>query len=248
LAKGARLRGDETRARIKVAAQRLFAQRGVDGVTVRDIVAAAGQRNNGSLNYYFRTKEALVLELIVEGGHLIDESRNAYLDRLEAAGGPRTVREVIEALVYPAIGLAEADREENTYIRFITMLELNHRKLFRGLFDRKSSKTWNSGYRRCLQHLGRLTPDLPQVLLNQRLVFLGVFLNASLSVREAALEQGKQPHHFWGADHTLPNLIDAMQAIIEAPSSRGTMSTFAAAPVAPSRGKKSDLSPAEADK
>jgi AcrR family transcriptional regulator len=57
------LRGDETRTRIKVAAQRLFAQRGIDGVSVRDIVAAAGQRNNGSLNYYFRTKEALVLEL-----------------------------------------------------------------------------------------------------------------------------------------------------------------------------------------
>ena len=120
-----------------MAAQRLFAQRGIDGVSVRDIVAAAGQRNNGSLNYYFRTKEALVLELIVEGGRLIDESRNAYLDRLEADGGPRTVREVIEALVWPAIGLAETDREENTYIRFITVLEMNHRKLFRGLIDKK---------------------------------------------------------------------------------------------------------------
>src|ERR1700686_5844006 len=78
------LRGNETRARLKVAAQRLFAQRGIDGVSVRDIVAAGGQRNNGSLNYYFRTKEALILELIVEGGRLIDESRNAYLDRLES--------------------------------------------------------------------------------------------------------------------------------------------------------------------
>ena len=74
------------------------------------------------LDYYFRTKEALVLELIVEGGRLIDESRNAYLDRLEADGGPRTVREVIEALVLPAIGLAETGRKENTFIRFITQL------------------------------------------------------------------------------------------------------------------------------
>ena len=211
-----------------MAAQRLFAQRGIDGVSVRDIVAAAGQRNNGSLNYYFRTKEALVLELIVEGGRLIDESRNAYLDRLEADGGPRTVREVIEALVWPAIGLAETDREENTYIRFITMLEMNHRKLFRGLIDKKSSKSWNSGYRRCLKHLVRLMPGVPLVLLNQRLVFLGLFLNASLSVRESALEQGKQPHHFWGAAYTLPNLIDTMQAIIEQSPSSLTLSAFAA--------------------
>jgi AcrR family transcriptional regulator len=222
------LRGEETRARIKVAAQRLFAQRGIDGVSVRDIVAAAGQRNNGSLNYYFRTKEALVLELIVEGGRLIDASRNAYLDRLEAEGGPHTVREVIEALVWPAIGLAETDREENTFIRFITMLEMNHRKLFRGLIDKKSSKSWNSGYRRCLKHFVRLMPGVPLVLLNQRLVFLGLFLNASLSVRESALEQGKQPHHFWGADYTLPNLIDTMQAIMEQSPSSLTLSAFAA--------------------
>jgi AcrR family transcriptional regulator len=232
------LRGDETRARIKVAAQRLFAQRGIDGVSVRDIVAEAGQRNNGSLNYYFRSKEALVLELIVEGGRLIDESRNAYLDRLEAEGGPHTVREVIEALVFPAIDLAETDREENTYIRFITMLEMNHRKLFRGLIDKKSSKTWNSGYRRCLEHLVRLMPGVPLVLLNQRLVFLGLFLNASLSVREAALEQGKGPHRFWGPDYTLSNLIDAMQAIVDQPPSAVTQAAFAMAPPASARATK----------
>ena len=212
-----------------MAAQRLFAQRGIDGVSVRDIVAEAGQRNNGSLNYYFRTKEALVLELIVEGGRLIDESRNEYLDRLEAEGGPRSPREVIEALVFPAVGLAEADSEEGTYIRFITMLEMNHRKLFRELADKKSSKTWNSGYRRCLKHLQRLMPNVPQALLNQRLVFLGLFLNASLSVREAALEQGKQPHHFWGQSYTLPNLIDALQAIIEQPPSAATTTALASA-------------------
>ena len=66
------------------------------------------------------------------------------------------------------------------------------------------------------------------MLLNQRLVFLGLFLNASLSVRESALEQGKQPHHFWGASYTLPSLIDTMQAIIEQPPSRLTLSAFGA--------------------
>jgi AcrR family transcriptional regulator len=37
--------GRETQARMKAVAQRLFAQHGIDGVTVADIVAAAGQRN-----------------------------------------------------------------------------------------------------------------------------------------------------------------------------------------------------------
>ena len=45
--------GRETKVRMKAVAQRLFAQHGIDGVTVADIVAAAGQRNKASLQYHF---------------------------------------------------------------------------------------------------------------------------------------------------------------------------------------------------
>ena len=62
-----------TREGLKSAARKLFAERGFDGVTVRDIIQAAGQRNGASLYYHFRTKEALVLELVVDGAKLIDD-------------------------------------------------------------------------------------------------------------------------------------------------------------------------------
>ena len=54
------MKGDDTRNAIKQAAQRLFATRGIDGVSVREIASAANQRNSGSVHYYFGTKEALV--------------------------------------------------------------------------------------------------------------------------------------------------------------------------------------------
>lgn len=56
----------DTRHNIKVAARRLFAEHGLEAVTVRQIVAAAGAKNGGSLNYYFKSKEGLILELINE--------------------------------------------------------------------------------------------------------------------------------------------------------------------------------------
>lgn len=56
----------DTRRNIKVAARKLFAERGLEAVTVREIVAAAGAKNGGSLNYYFKSKEGLILELINE--------------------------------------------------------------------------------------------------------------------------------------------------------------------------------------
>src|SRR6267142_783604 len=47
----ARATTEETKSQIKAAAQMLFARRGVDGVTVQEIVNAAGQRNNAARLY-----------------------------------------------------------------------------------------------------------------------------------------------------------------------------------------------------
>ena len=46
--------------RLKGEAQRLFANRGIDGVTVRDIAKAAGQKNPAAVGYHFGSKEALM--------------------------------------------------------------------------------------------------------------------------------------------------------------------------------------------
>ena len=95
--------GAETRIRLKEEAQRLFALRGLDGVSVQDIISAAGQRNSASLRYYFGNKLELARELVVDGARLIDEDRQARLDRLEAEGGIN-VRAVLGALLFPMLG------------------------------------------------------------------------------------------------------------------------------------------------
>src|ERR1700756_2575963 len=86
--------GAETRARLQEEAQRLFALRGLDGVSVQNITSAAEQRNSASLRYYFGNKLELARELVVDGAQLIDEDRQARLNKLEAEGGI-TVRAVV---------------------------------------------------------------------------------------------------------------------------------------------------------
>lgn len=208
----------QAREQIKLAARRLFAIRGIDGVSVREIVEAAEQKNHGSLAYYFGTKEALVRELVADGAKLIDMRRNAFLDRLEAEGGPKRVRDVVEALVYPSIGLAgENEDEEDTYTRFIAMLAMNHRELFMDALE----KRWNSGYLRALEHLRRLMPEMPAAAKNQRFVFMGGYLSAVLSMREAALTDTTRPHPAWSSPDMLPHFVQTLTAMLEAPLEKG---------------------------
>ncbi|MGV8996581.1 MAG: TetR/AcrR family transcriptional regulator [Parvibaculaceae bacterium] len=205
------------REQIKLAARRLFAISGIDGVSVREIVDAAQQKNHGSLTYYFGTKEALVRELVADGAKLIDVRRNTFLDRLEEAGGPDKVRDVVEALVYPSIGLGKSEDEEDTYIRFIAMLTLNHRTLFMDALE----KRWNSGYLRALEHLRRLMPDMPATAKNQRFVFMGGYLSSVLSMREAALTDRTRTHSMWTSADTLPHLVQSLTVLLEAQPEAG---------------------------
>jgi AcrR family transcriptional regulator len=197
-----------------LAARRLFAKHGVDGVTLREIVKASGQKNHGSVSYYFGTKEALVRELILQGAIVIDSRRNERLDQAEAAGGPSSIAEVVDILIYPSIGLAaEMGGGEDDYICFAFMLMLIHRDLFISAVGAR----WNSGYTRCLQHLRRLMPDMPPRIKNQRFVFMGAYLGSVLSLREIALMDRSRPHHTWSSDTTLKHFAQTICALLEAP-------------------------------
>lgn len=56
---------EKTRSKIIDAAGQLFAERGLKGVTVRDIAKKA-ETHLGALNYHFRSKEALYREVLLE--------------------------------------------------------------------------------------------------------------------------------------------------------------------------------------
>lgn len=197
--------------RLKQVACRLFAERGVDGVTVREIAEAAGQKNHAAVGYHFGSKEALIRELVLDGAVLIDERRNAALDRLEAAGGPGSVREVVEVLIATSIGLEGSGLEES-YNRFVVMLAMTHREVFMDALGGR----WNSGYQRCLDHLRRLMPDMPAAMKNERFVFLGAYLGSVLAGREAALADQSREHSMWNSHETLTHFAATMTAMVEA--------------------------------
>lgn len=209
---GSRTRGSAA-AHLETVARRLFAERGVDGVTVRDIAEAAGQKNHAAVGYHFGSKDALVRKIVIDGARLIDQRRNDWLDTLEAAGGPRTVREVVDVLIYAGVDMA-GDGSENGYSRFVVMLGMTHRQLFMDALGGR----WNSGYQRCLDHLRRLMADMPAATKNQRFVFMGAYLGGVLAAREVGLADASRDHPSWRADATLSHFASTMTALLESPA------------------------------
>src|SRR5437899_11198868 len=67
-------RADGTRELILLAAERLFAERGVVAVSNRQVSEAAGQGNNAAVGYHFGTKTDLV--------RAIEQKHRASIERL----------------------------------------------------------------------------------------------------------------------------------------------------------------------
>ncbi len=98
---------DSTDQRLLGAAERLFAERGVDAVSLRAIMAAAGT-NVASVHYHFGSKERLIEALLDKYLNQLERRRFALLDLAEKAG---TLRAIAEAIVVP---LAEIGEEGGT--------------------------------------------------------------------------------------------------------------------------------------
>lgn len=196
--------------RLKKEAQRLFASRGIDGVTVRDIAKAAGQKNPAAVGYHFGSKEALIRELIVDGAKIIDDRRNAELDALEADGGPSSVAQIVDILVYPSVNLVKPD-ETDSYSRFLRMLVMSHS----ALFDDALGDRWNSGYQRCLKHLRVLMPPMSRALQNQRFIFLESYLGGVLCARETRLDDTTRAHPTWNDKSTLAHFAATITCMLE---------------------------------
>ena len=82
------------------AAERLFAERGSDQVSLREITSAAGATNASAVQYHFGDRRGLVRAVLAKHGGEIDRQRHELLDAYEQSGEPDLHR-LAAALVEP---------------------------------------------------------------------------------------------------------------------------------------------------
>lgn len=109
----------ETRKRVLEAAEKLFALRGIEGVSIRDITQAAGV-NLAAINYHFGTKNALAAEVFKLCIDPLNARRLELLDNVEAKAGRKAppLEAVLEAMVRPAVERGfDPSQDTDTFLR-----------------------------------------------------------------------------------------------------------------------------------
>ena len=119
-----RANGRETRALLLATAERLFAQRGIDAVSIREILDEAGQRNKNAAQYYFGGRDGLISALANTRSAVLNRRRMTLLDEIEADGRRSDLPKLCRALVLP---LAETlDEPGNHFVGFLARFHLDH--------------------------------------------------------------------------------------------------------------------------
>ncbi|WP_241384827.1 TetR/AcrR family transcriptional regulator [Rhodococcus sp. CH91] len=110
--------GQETRTLLIEVAERLFAERGYEAVTVADIRTAAGQRNASVVGYYFGSKENLLRAILEHRLPAVNARREAMM-RENLGEGDANARDALWCLVQP---LADTLHGNNHYVALLDRL------------------------------------------------------------------------------------------------------------------------------
>ena len=95
-----------TDQRLVIAAEKLFAERGIDAVSLRSVMAEAGA-NVASVHYHFGSKDALVEAVISRRSDRLHARRAEIMDSIENSGS-LDARALADAFVRPVAELAAA--------------------------------------------------------------------------------------------------------------------------------------------
>lgn len=179
----------ETELRLIEAAERLFAQSGVADVSIRSLIAAAGQRNQRAVVYHFGSLDGVVEALIRLRRHELNARELDALRALGPAGRPAGSREGAEqALGRHVRALLEATREVATTTdwgpSFVKMYPALLLRLAPASRSALPATLW-SAHEAVLEAYAVVMPELPEAVRRQRFG-LAVAMAANASSQWAA--------------------------------------------------------------
>jgi AcrR family transcriptional regulator len=206
-----------TKAQIVSAAERLFAQHGIDGVSLRQIGSEAGNGNKSAVQYHFGTKERLLQAICEHRLPGIHERRKMLIARHR----PDDLRSWVECYVLPI--LEQGEQEGSRYLTFLNVLRHHDR---REVLERLPEE-FRASTREFGEQAAAFLPHIPERLRAHRISQAVAFSVDAASDREHAQVNGYPVVPF--ALH-VADLLDGLVGFLQAPVSPAALAALEDAP------------------
>ncbi|WP_062990558.1 TetR/AcrR family transcriptional regulator [Nocardia anaemiae] len=203
----------DPRAALLDAGERLIAERGVD-VPLRDIAAAAGQRNNSAVHYYFDSRGGLLEAIVDRRMNWLEDRRMSLLARYETEGTAHEIRTLVAMLATPILELIYTAQVTH-YGRFLEVVRAHP-----VIADaRRLAGADRAAVRIIATRLDAALPQLPPRRRRQRLETMATVMFALIADYERALEAGVRTAH---PDGDTAEIIDMIVAMLTVPVPQAT--------------------------
>lgn len=202
-----------TRERLVDAANNAFAEHGVLGASLVEVTRQAGQRNRGAVHYHFGGRDQLLAAVLEEHAEFLAR-REGELLAVACTRPPDDIASVVEAIVRPAIELAESSDKGRNYLLIVgELIEL-------GPDDRsevvQEAMARTGGYE-VYGVLGDRMPPMDDELRTERLVLMTTFVIGSIARRARAGIRAELARPQLSSERFVANLIGMATAMVSAP-------------------------------
>lgn len=207
-------RGEATRQALMHAAEKLIAEKGMAGVSIREIVKSAGQKNESALQYHFRNIEGLIQALLRARNREVNEKRSLLLKETLARSPQPTLRDLCRLMVEPAFELSRSSPSFRRYVK-----AFGHEITHAGTSALAVVKrTGDESTQQIAAYLRDALPQLDEAAFRRR-------MDAALRLVSASMvhQAGKRGGFRGGEGEVFfSSLIDALVGMLSAPESEDT--------------------------
>ncbi len=215
---------DDTKLLLIETAERLFADRGLDGVSLRQINVASGQRNASALHYHFGSRDALLAAIFEHRMAQIDIRRNEMVDELVANARSNDLRAIMETKILPLAEQLDPCSEGNNYLRFFAEIWSNPKVDFRNFVAGK----YDRGVTRANELAIKTLSHLPERIVRQRLIIeMGSTITTLAELERRMAKDGRQTANS-DAKLAIENIIDMATGAVACPVSSKVMDALKA--------------------
>ena len=215
-ADGQTSRSSTTQKALMLAAEKLIAKKGIKHVSIKEIVKAAGQKNESALQYHFKNLQGLIEALQNYRGGQIRKRRSLLLEQQMAATKTPSLRDLCRLMVLPSFQLCQTSIEHRRFvIGFSHEITLAKNSALALISQYGGGGTSGETTRQLLKNV---LPHLDESTYHQRMD-IAIRLGSTSMGHHARQKQAFRGSH---AEYFLSGLLDALEGLLNAPVSKET--------------------------